>query len=184
MNLESTPAYRPYMAILFLTSCFLAYPALAATTWLTLDDVTVGACEEIWIEQEVPMWFMSTEGEENMPIGCVFDPDAEVDGLQGVYLGPGRLVIDVSGVQGLQLIYMDVHNVSGDVRARMMDGDEQVYFHGLSIPGDLLMALPALGGDTVILSIGDGYVLEVRLEGEALPTEAVSFGALKALYDH
>ena len=37
--------------------------------------------------------------------------------------------------------------------------------------------------DTVILSVGDGYVLEVRLEGEALPTAAVSFGALKALYD-
>lgn len=173
---------RPKLGILPLILCTLTVPALANTIWLTLDDVTVSACGEVWSEQGVPMWFASTEGEDNFPIGCVFDPDAEVNGLLGVYLGPGQLVIDVSGLQGLDFVYMDVHNVQGSVRAHMMDGDNQVYYHALSVPGDLLMGLAANGGDRVLLSVADGYVTEVRLEGTSLPTEAMRFGAIKALY--
>jgi hypothetical protein len=114
--------------------------------------------------------------------GCVFDPDAEVNGFQGVHMGPGRLVIDVSGVQGADGIYMDVHNIQGNVRAHMMDGTERVYYHALSRSGDLLMFLPILGGDHILLSVADGYVTEIRLEGEALAVENTSFGAVKVLY--
>jgi hypothetical protein len=182
MTLLGKPWCRLCPAILWLASCMFTAPALANTILLTLDDVSVSACGEVWTEHGVPMWFASTEGEENYPIGCVFDPHAEINGLQGVYLGPGQLVIDVSGLQGLDSIYMDVHNVQGNVRAHMMDGDDQVYYHSLSTPGDLLMFLPALGGDRVLLSVADGYVTEIRLEGESLPTEVTSFGAAKALY--
>ena len=173
---------RPCTIVLFLTTLFLTVPAAGNTIWLTLDDVPAVACDEVWLEQEVPMWITSTEGEVNFPIGCVFDPDAEVNGRHGVYLGPGRLVIDVSGVQGADMIHMDVHNVLGSVRARMMNGTEQVYYHALSVPGDLLMSLPVLGGDTVLLSVADGYVTEVRLEGDDLPVEDTSLGAVKVLY--
>ena len=44
------------------------------------------------------------------------------------------------------------------------------------------MFLPILGGDHILLSVADGYVTEIRLEGEALAVENTSFGAVKVLY--
>jgi len=173
---------QPFAASLILSVAVLAVPAIAGTMWITLDDVPDVSCEEVWHELGIPMWFTTTEGEDNFPVGCVVDHDAEISGRQGVHLGPARLVIDLSGVQGADLVYMDVHNIQGSVRARMMDGTEQVYYHALSTSGDLLMFLPVLGGDTVFLSVADGYVTEIRLEGDELPAEDMSLGAVKILY--
>jgi hypothetical protein len=167
-----------------LLSTFLAVgPALAGTMTITLDDVTVDTCDEVYREIGVPLWFTGTVPPDPNPGSCVFDPDANDYGLSGVHLGPARLIVDVGRVEGLVWIYIDIYINSLDARAVMLRGEEHLYGHGISNPGHQMLTLPCLGGDTVVIYARDTYVWEIRLEGDNLvPTEPVSFGCLKTTY--
>jgi hypothetical protein len=172
-----------FLAILILANVTVSSPALAGTKTMTLDDVTVGACEEIWHEAGVPLWFAETTADDPTPGYCVFVADANDHGLEGVHLGPARLVFDVSDVEGLDHIYMDIYVESGHVSARMMREGNQVYYHGSPGMEHQTLYLPCLGGDTVIITADASYVWEIRLSGENLtPTEPTSFGGLKVKY--
>ncbi len=111
----------PCLALLFLATSFVVGPALAETITITLDDVTVSACEEIWHEAGLPLWFTETTADDYTPGFCLFVADANNFGLEGIYLWPGRLALDLSGLQGLESVEVDIYEThfAGSTRARL-----------------------------------------------------------------
>jgi hypothetical protein len=179
MHFRIQPSNRLFLAILLLA----AGPALSETMTITLDDVTTDTCEEVWYEIGIPLWFTETADNDQDPGICTFHPDANTTGLEGVQLGPARLVVDVSNVVGLDIVQMDITIISGTTTARMFNDGSVVYTHGLSTPGDHIFYLPCLGGDTVKISAHNSFVWEIRLIGDDLvPNEAASFGAVKSIF--
>lgn len=171
------------LVLLLFTTSFTVSLTHAGEMTITLDDVSVGTCEEIWYEIGLPLWFTGTPGYDILPTSCVFDADANDSGLQGVHLGPAHLVVDVGELEGLDHIHMDITIVSGSTYARMYREGERVYTHGLSEPGDQLFYLPCLGGDTFVISSDNSFVWEIRLSGDNLvPNEAFSFGSVKSIF--
>ena len=179
------PWGRHGQILVFLAAGLVAGSGLAGTMTVTLDDVTVDTCGEVWHEIGLPIWFTETTEDDPYPGLCVVDPDANSDDLEGVFLGPARLMVNVGSVEGLDLVYLDVHINSGSAFAFMYRGDEHLYTNGIGGEGDHLLTLPAFDGDTVILRGDNLFVWEIRLDGSNLVVaEPVSFGSLKVQYGH
>lgn len=158
----------------------------AETITITLDDVVVASCEEVWQEAGLPLWFTETLAEDYTPGYCLFVADANNFGLEGVYIWPGRLVLDLSGVQGIESVEVDIHEThfAGSTRARLYHEGSQIYY-APSYQEDQQTLTLLNGGDADLFAISahEAYVWEIRLIGQTLvPNGTYSFDAVKAIY--
>jgi len=176
---------RPWLLLLALT--VLAAPAPAGVLTLTLDDVPEVACDAPFLESECIAHFTATTGEDLTPGFCLFIEDANNFGQQGVYLWPSRLVVDLSNVEGVESVEVDVWEThfGGSTRAFLYD-TEGVLDSMFSTMEDLQTLTVDAGGavpTTLAVSAHEAYVFEIRLIGaDITPVTGVSFGAIKALY--
>lgn len=167
--------------------CLAALPAAAATLTITLDDVTVGECGTVWVESECSLWFAETTADDYTPGFCMFVADANNFGRSGIYIWPGRLVVDLSGVTGLETVEVDIveTHFAGSTRARLYRESSQVYYAPSFQEGAQTLILDNVGqnADLLAISAHEAYVFEIRLIGDGIvPDQDVSFGTIKALY--
>lgn len=177
---------RRSLILLVLAVVLGAGTSPAETITITLDDVVVGSCDEIWQEAGLPLWFTETTAEDYTPGFCLFVADANNFGLEGIYIWPGRLVVDLSGVQGLESVEVDIYEThfAGSTRARLYHEGSQIYY-APSYQEDQQTLTLLNGGDADLLAISahEAYVWEIRLIGETLvPTATCSFDGVKAIY--
>lgn len=167
--------------------CLVVGTASSATITLTLDDVTVDTCDTIWQEAGCPHWFTATTDADYTPGFCFVVADANNFGFEGVYLWPGRLVLDLSGVQGLETVEVDIleTHFAGSTRARLYREGSQVYYAPSFQEDSQTLVLDNVGqnADQLAISAHEAYVWEIRLIGSSLVAEGdLSFGTIKALY--
>ena len=91
----------------FLLSLQLA--ANGQTTILTLDNVPLSTlCNEIWTEQNLSISFVSSTADDCGPGACYFGVEPTF-----VWLYPSRLTIDLSSLQNIQNVEVDIVSYCG-----------------------------------------------------------------------
>ena len=159
----------------------------AATITIALDNVTETQCDTPWMEAGCSMWFTQTTAEDEYPGYCLVLPYIENGGNEGVYIYPARLVIDLSGVEGLDSVEVDVceAHVPGSTRAFL-------YNEGAPVDGaqsyqdltqTLFLSTQGAPVTQFAVSAHESAVWEVRLIGDTIaPTAPMTFSAVKAIY--
>jgi len=165
----------------------LAAPALAETVTLTLDDVPEVVCDTPFGDGECTLWFASTTDEDLTPGFCLFVEDANSFGQSGVYLWPSRLVVDLSGVHGVESVEVDIHEThfAGSTRAFLYGADGVIGSMNSFMEDGQTLAIEAGGAvpTSFAVSAHEAYVWEIRLVGPTItPAAATSFTEIKALY--
>jgi hypothetical protein len=177
----------PRKILLALIAAAIATPLAAAEIVLTLDDVTVGSCDVPFVEAECTMSFIATTGEDATPGFCLFIADANNFGKEGVYLYPSRLVLDLTNLEGLESVEVDVWetHVAGSTRAFLYDAEGAVDNMNSFMEDDQTLTLEAGGSVPTQLAVSahEAYVWEIRLIGSDIaPVDGVTFSTVKALY--
>jgi hypothetical protein len=177
----------PRFLILTAVAGLLALPAAAATITLTLDEVPEVECDADFTDGECTLRFTTTTGEDLTPGFCLFVEDANNFGQQGVYLWPARLVLDLSNVEGIESVEVDVYEThfAGSTRAFLYGEDGTIDSMVSFTEDDQTLGLDAGGAvpTTFAVSAHEAYVWEIRLIGAGVaPTSSRSFSAVKALY--
>ena len=111
---------------LMLSLLLLCSTAHAVTMTVTLDGVSVNTCYSTWEEGSCVMQVVDTTMDDYTPSGnCTFFPQAE-----GIALMGARMEIDVSAVDGIDFIEVDLREVSGNGRTRvfLFEEDASNYF--------------------------------------------------------
>jgi hypothetical protein len=171
-----------------LACCLLAaVPCIADTITLTLDDVTVDTCGPTWNEAGVELWFEETTPEDMTPGYCVIVANITQGANEGVYILPARLVVDLTGLDGLETVEVDVYEAhfAGSTRAFLYYQGGQLDYAQSTQELNQTLVLSTGGGDVdrFAVSAHESAVWEVRLSGTGLtPTKAMSFGSVKATY--
>lgn len=185
MNRTFTSPVWPFLALLLLATSLVVGPTMAGTFTITLDNVTVSACEEVWYEAGLPLWFTATTDDDYTPGFCFFVADANNFDREGIYVYPGRLALDLRGIEGLESVEVDIYEThfAGSTRARLYrDGVEIDYAPSYQEDAQTLTLLNQ-DADTFVISAQESYVWEIRLIGaDILPNEVASFSTLKATY--
>ena len=109
----------------------LAFQFNGQVVTLTLDNVpdTV-QCNEIWIEQNLSLSFVSTTDDDCFADACYFSPSPIV-GLEGsVMVFPSRLTVDLSSLEDLQKVEVDIVDYCGFncTKAFLMDDAGIVHY--------------------------------------------------------
>lgn len=176
-----------HLIILTLVGLLTALPAAAATITLTLDAVPEVACDAAFTEGECSFHFTTTTDEDRTPGYCLFVEDANNFGQEGVYLMPSRLVLDLSNIEGIESVEVDVWEThfSGSTRA-FLYGEDGLIDSMVSFTEDNQTLGVAADGQvptSLAVSAHEAYVWEIRLIGAGVTSaSAVSFSAVKALY--
>ena len=173
------------LALVLTAICCFSAPAFAETITITLDDVSVGSCWETWFEGGCPLWFTETTDGDLTPGFCLYVADANNFGLEGVYIWPGSLALDLSGIEGLLSVEVDIFEThfAGSTRARMFNEGVQRYIISSYQEGHQTLDMPGYNADFFVISAHEAYVWEIRLIGDNLVTnESASFGWVKSLY--
>lgn len=90
---------------------FLQLTAAGQTTTLTLDNVPSGIlCNETWTEQNLDLSFVSGTSDDCGPDACFFGVEPTY-----VWLYPSRLTIDLSSLQNIQHVEVDVVSYCGAI---------------------------------------------------------------------
>ena len=165
----------------------IAAPCLADTITLTLDNVTVGTCGPTWFEAGVGVWFGPTTPEDLTPGHCLVLPNVTQGSYEGVYIYPARLIVDLTGLDGLETVEVDVYEThfAGSTRAFLYNQGSLVDYAESTQELTHTLVLSTGGGDVDLFAVSahESAVWEVRLSGAGLtPAEAVSFGSVKAMY--
>lgn len=181
------PHAKSSALLILVTALFLVAPAAATTITVTLDDVTQSNCDTPWMESGCALWFTETTAEDLTSGFCLVLPDANNFGLEGVYLWPGRLVLDLSGVLGLQTVEVDIYEThfAGSTRARLYREGSQVYYAPSFQEDAQTLVLDNVGqnADQLVISAHEAYVWEIRLIGPSIVSDsATSFGLIKSRY--
>ena len=175
-------------ATLFL-SCSLALTAAAhaAVITLTLDAVPEVACDSPFLEAECTLHFTSTVTGDATPGYCLFIEDANNFGKEGVYLWPARLVVDLTNLEGVERVEVDIFEThfAGSTRAFLYGPDGQIDTMTSFMEDDQTLVVEA--GSAVptsfAVSAHEAYVWEIRLVGASIAdAESLSFSVLKAIY--
>jgi hypothetical protein len=158
----------------------LASAAGADVITITFDDVPLDIqCDEVWYEQEIPMWFTTAVAGECGEGSCFFGVEA---GL--VWLYPSTLALNLSGVLNIISIEMDyIDACPGSC--------ENAYLYNGAVlvdedHGDTNPLVVETGGSPVTLLRVNGCedaITEIRIIGDNLvSTESSTWGAIKAFY--
>lgn len=178
---------RARLTAMTLALLILATPAIAETLTMTLDNVSVNTCDTAWTEGSCEMRVVDTiTGDYTPPGNCIWFAQAE-----GLALMGARLLIDVSALDGITWLEVDVREVSGVGRTRLFvyeEGETTNYYNFAMSSYDgsateqtmmLDVAFPPLG--TIAISAHEALITEVRVMGNSLvDLEKTSWGTIKS----
>ena len=144
---------------------FMQSTASGQTVILTLDNVPSGTlCNEIWTEQNLDLSFVNTTADDCTLGNCNFGIEPT-----SVWLYPTRLTIDLSSLQSIQKVEVDILDVCGTdcTQAFLMDSTGMMLNNvGNSLIGfDTLTILNPTEGllSELAISSCEGEILEVRI---------------------
>ena len=178
---------RQLRLLCLLVICFLSVSALADEVVLDFSTMLGTTCGVEWIEGPCVLWFEAITAEDYQPV----QPPQLVcfPFLSGstLILFPARLYVNLTGVEGIESIQVDLQEGAEWNVTRVMAylGDTYVKEVNSSSMGSQTVILPVTTGtfDTLVISGWETAVLEIRLIGTNLvDVEGLSLGTVKALY--
>ena len=104
------------MRLLFIALAFLISVSLfGQTVTLTLNNVSEAVlCNEIWTEQNLDLSFVSTATVDCAPDLCLFTSNPPDMGVEvSIMLYPSRLTVDLSSLQDIQKVEVDIVDYCG-----------------------------------------------------------------------
>ena len=113
------------LSLAFLLSIQLV--ASGQTTTLTLDNIPSNTlCNEIWTEQNLDLSFVTATSDDCGEGSCFFDVESTF-----VWLYPSRLSVDLSSLQNIQKVELDVISYCGIINpqctfAHLMDSNGMI----------------------------------------------------------
>jgi hypothetical protein len=170
-----------------LVICLLSVSALADEVVLDLSTMPGTTCGVEWIEGPCVLWFEAVTAEDYQP---VYPPQLVCfPFLSGstLILFPARLFVNLTGVEGIESIQVDLQEGTeiGATRVMAYLGDTYVKEVNSFSMGSQTVTLPVTAGtyDTLVISGWETAINEIRLVGTTLvDTEGLTLGAVKALY--
>ena len=161
-------------------------PAAAEEFTMTLDNVAVETCRTTWLEGSCVMQVVDTTDADYPTVGsCSWVPKPV-----GLYLIGARLVIDVSAMDGVEWVEVDIREGSGTGRTRLFvyeAGNETEFNLAMSTYDgsvtDQTLMLNTAGFDmaTIAISGRRALVSEVRIGGATVvDLDQNSWSALKS----
>lgn len=174
----STSARLPIQMLVAALFAAVLIPGAASAVQVVIDlgGSPATSCNETWTDSDVVLSFVNTEPEDCDGGGnCSFDAGASNAGLF-----PGRLNLDLSGIQGVVTsAEVDVQDFCGTncTRAFIYDGATIVDTAGNTGSGAQTLTLLAGGTaiDRLAISSCEGFATQVRLEVEpSLPAVPIS----------
>lgn len=172
--------------IILTLSVFIHLTSIGQTTILTLDNVPSSTlCNETWTEQNLDISFVTGTSNDCGEGACYFGVEPTF-----VWLYPSRLTIDLSSLQNIQYVEVDVVSYCGNINpqctyAFLMDStgiilnnvENTINNLGSSINGDpetLILENPTEGFiSELALSSCEGQVHEIRIYQNALSTDQI-----------
>jgi hypothetical protein len=149
-------------------TCFMMLLAInfnGQTVTLTLNNIPANIlCNEIWTEQNLDMSLVETTSDDCTSGGCSF-------GFmwQSFWLWPSRLTIDLSGLQDIQMVEVDIVDYCGFycTQAFLMDDTGVISSKGNSLTIDsetLILENPTQAYLTELaISSCEGAINEIRI---------------------
>jgi len=104
------------MRLLFIALAFLISVSLfGQTVTLTLNNVSEAVlCNEIWTEQNLNLSFVSATTDDCAPDACSFTVNSPAMGVEmSIMLYPSRLTVDLSSLQDIQKVEVDIVDFCG-----------------------------------------------------------------------
>ncbi len=148
----------------------LAFESNGQTVTLTLDNIPEAVlCNEIWTEQNLSLSFASTTTDDCTPDVCFFGIGDAVGEEQSVWLYPSRLTVDLSSLQDIQMVEVDILDYCGFhcTQAFVMDNAGVLGVKGnieTGISETLVMENPTQAVFTeLVISSCEGAVNEIRI---------------------
>ena len=175
---------RPFFLLLII---FLTGPVLADEVALDLSTMPSTDCGVEWTEGPCVLWFEAITAEDYQPV----QPPQLIcfPFLSGptLILLPARLCVDLSGVQGIESIQVDIGEGTEIGATRVMVYLDDLYIHQATSSGmgyhTVTLPVDGLPFDTLIISGWETAVTGIRLIGTTLVDDQdIGFGSVKALY--
>lgn len=148
----------------------LAFQSNAQSVTLTLDNIPEAVqCNEIWTEQNVSLSFASTTTDDCTPDLCFFGIGDVIGENQSLWLGPSRLTVDLSILQDIQMVEVDILDYCGFhcTQAFVLDNAGVLGVKGnveTGISETLVMENPTQAVFTeLVISSCEGAVNEIRI---------------------
>jgi len=172
--------------IILTLSVFINLTSIGQTTILTLDNVPSSTlCNDTWTEQNLDLSFVTGTSDDCGEGACYFGVEPTF-----VWLYPSRLTIDLSSLQNIQYVEVDVVSYCGIINpqctyAFLMDStgiilnnvENTINNLGSSINGDpetLILENPTEGFiSELAISSCEGQVNEIRIYQNALSTDQI-----------
>ena len=112
----------------------LAFKFHGQTVTLTLNNIPENIlCNEIWTEQNLDMSLVETTSDDCTTGSCYFGISGFLD--QPLWLWPSRLTIDLSSLQNIQMVEVDIQDYCGFycTQAFLMENTEIISSKGNSL---------------------------------------------------
>jgi len=175
------------LIVILLVIGLLAGSAVADEVALNLSTMPGTECGVEWIEGPCVLWFEAVTADDYQP---VYPPQLVCfPFLNGstLILFPARLCINLTGLQGIESIEVDIHEGAELQATRVMAylGDAYVDEVNSTSFDPQTVVLPVTEGtfDCLVISGWETAVTGIRLVGTTLvDTKDLSMGAVKALY--
>lgn len=170
-----------------LVICLMAGSALADEVVLNFSTMPGIDCGVEWYEGPCTLWFEAITAEDYQPV----QPPQLIcwPVLSGptLILMPARLYVDLTGVDGIESIQVDLQEGVEAAATRVMQYLDDIYVDGVTSTsvGTQTATLTLMVGayDTLVISAWESAIFEIRLTGTNLVgAEGLSLGTLKALY--
>ena len=147
------------------------FSALGQSVVMNLDNIPEDIqCDDTWTEQNLNLSFVSTTPDDCVAGSCFFEANGPVPGIAAsVVLYPSRLSIDLSTLQNIELVEVDIVDVCGFycTQAVLMDNAGIVSIKGNSltqVAETLVMDNPTEAALTELaISSCEGGVNEIRI---------------------
>ncbi len=175
------------VAVLFVVPTSTSMASTVVITTIHLDNVPDVACDEVWVQDGVDMYFTHTVAEDCDGGGnCSFAVDP---GGDGVWLWPARLVADFGESYDITKVEVDINDNCGTGCTKAFLYKDGVMVGSTSNTSsyqtEILTVVP-LGGsaDMFAVSSCEGQILgsTIRIYATALPTAESSWSVMKSQY--
>jgi hypothetical protein len=174
------------LTVLVLLLLLVCTPAAAEELTMTLDNVAVETCGTAWLEGSCVMQVIETINTDYSTEGsCRWIPKPV-----GLYLLGARLLIDVSALDGIEWVEVDIREASAAGRTRLFlyeAGSATEFNYAMSTYDgsvtDQTLMLDAAGFDLATIAVSGQRVVvtEVRIIGSAIvDIDTQSWSALKS----
>ena len=166
----------------------LAFQSNAQSVTLTLDNIPEAVqCNEIWTEQNLSLSFASTTTDDCTPDLCFFGIGDVIGENQSLWLYPSRLTVDLSSLQDIQMVEVDILDYCGFhcTQAFVLDNAGVLGVKGnieTGISETLVMENPTQAVFTeLVISSCEGAVNEIRIYQNTSSIEDAASGVKNLL---